>query len=356
MLAALHHLSLPEVVMRRSLSSIFTVVLVSTAIAALALLPPPADAGLGPPNTWTGMGANPNWSTAGNWDAGVPEAGDDLFFPAGAPQSLTGNNDLLAGTTFYRMNFTGTGGGYAIGGNGISVLAGIIATNGAVNQLNLPISLGNPNTFSTTSDLRLFGAITISGANTLTLSGSGAGTVLLGGAVSGTGGLTSSAGQVFVVNDKTYTGPTNVTAGTLVVHQGNLDPASVVTVSGSSALQIANGRSVGPVTVQSPSTLFIGGGGGPSPHIGNVTSLSMNSGSQFQAFMANDSSYSRLNASGNVDLGGAALFILSPFFTSSTGQMFTIIESTGTITGTYNGLPNGADIRGERAPLSDHLR
>ena len=44
--------------------------------------------------TWTGLGADTNWMTAGNWDV-LPVVGDDLVFPPGVPApSLTNNNTL----------------------------------------------------------------------------------------------------------------------------------------------------------------------------------------------------------------------------------------------------------------------
>ena len=42
--------------------------------------------------TWTGGGADNNWSTPGNWGGTVPVAGDDLVFPGGAAR-LSNTND-----------------------------------------------------------------------------------------------------------------------------------------------------------------------------------------------------------------------------------------------------------------------
>ncbi len=53
--------------------------------------------------------------------------------------------------------------------------------------------------------------------------------------------------------------------------------------------------------------------------------------------------YGQLNVTGAVDLGGSTL---SPSlgFTPATGEMFTIIQSTAPIVGTFNGLPEGAPL------------
>ena len=37
-------------------------------------------------DTWSGLGGNGNWSSAGNWSGGAPTPGEILVFPAGATQ------------------------------------------------------------------------------------------------------------------------------------------------------------------------------------------------------------------------------------------------------------------------------
>ena len=73
-------------------------------------------------DNWTGAGSDGNWSTAANWDSGVPQAGWDLVFPGGAGQ--TGNiNDLNANTTFHSITIGGAG--YDLSGNDIDLSNGI---------------------------------------------------------------------------------------------------------------------------------------------------------------------------------------------------------------------------------------
>ncbi|MBN9517776.1 autotransporter-associated beta strand repeat-containing protein [bacterium] len=65
--------------------------------------------------TWTGAGANANWSTPGNWQGGVAPSGAaiDLVFPAGA-QRPANVNDLATGTGINKITVQGTGaGGFA---------------------------------------------------------------------------------------------------------------------------------------------------------------------------------------------------------------------------------------------------
>ncbi len=293
--------------------------------------------------TWTGAGLDAKWSTAANWDGGVtaPVAGDDLVFPLGAAQ-LTSTNDLTLGTSFNSISLTGPVGGYYIGGNGIALVAGLTADNAASNSFSVPITLTASQTFTVSGDRLNLGAIDL-GSNTLTLAGA-TGVVSLDGAVSGTGGLSSSVYVVFVSANASYTGPTTITAGNFVVGGPSLSPSSVVTVSGGGLLQFDNGGSTGPVTVN-VATLACSGGGGSQ--IGNLTDLTMQSGSHFNMAMYGLSNYGQVNASGNVTLGNA-LLNMGWAFTSSTGDAFTIINKTsaGPVTGTFNGLAQGATFTG----------
>ena len=59
--------------------------------------------------TWTGNGADDNWSTGANWGGTAPVAGDALVF-AGTTR-LTPNNDLTASTSFSSITFNAGAGG-----------------------------------------------------------------------------------------------------------------------------------------------------------------------------------------------------------------------------------------------------
>src|SRR5947209_1091938 len=78
------------------------------------------------PSTWTGAGANSNWSTGANWSGGtVPGSGDSLVFPAGVTH-LSAVNDLTAGTVFNSIEIDGSG--YTLSGNAIHLSQGITTT------------------------------------------------------------------------------------------------------------------------------------------------------------------------------------------------------------------------------------
>jgi hypothetical protein len=294
--------------------------------------------------TWTGGGADDNWTTAANWGGTAPSAGDDLVFPGGTPR-LTPNNDFAVNTSFNSIAFNGGSGGYTLSGTPILLVAGISAANTAGNNtVQLPITLTASQTFSCTipgpSDrLTLSGQVDL-GAFTLTLDSAGGSIINVNGVISSTGGVTSSGGGVvFIVANCTYTGPTNISAGDFVLAGSSLSPSSAVTVTGG-LLQFANGASTGPVTATGGT---VGCEGGGTSQIGNVTDLTMQPGSTLFMAMVSVTNFGQLNASGTVNIGGATL-VLAWGFTSSTGNTFTIINKTsgGAVTGTFAGLAEGA--------------
>src|SRR3954454_9209723 len=77
------------------------------------------------PAIWNGAGADSNWMTPQNWVGDVaPVAGEVLEFPSGAVQSASVNN-FPAGTAFAALSLTGPG--YQLGGNPITLSAGVNA-------------------------------------------------------------------------------------------------------------------------------------------------------------------------------------------------------------------------------------
>lgn len=105
--------------------------------------------------TWTGGGTDNNWTTPANWGGTAPVAGDSLVFPAGAAR-LANTNDFPAGTAFVLIGVSGSG--YTLGGNSVSLSAGLATTHpsGTV-TVNLAISGA--------------GGVTVGGAGRLILAG-----------------------------------------------------------------------------------------------------------------------------------------------------------------------------------------
>ena len=88
--------------------------------------------------TWTGNGADSNWTTAANWDSGLPVNNDTLVFPPVANRKSNTNN-FPPTTFFFDIRFTGSG--YTLGGNLLRIDGLVIndATTGA-NTVNLQLT------------------------------------------------------------------------------------------------------------------------------------------------------------------------------------------------------------------------
>jgi autotransporter-associated beta strand protein len=166
--------------------------------------------------TWDGGGTNDNWTTAGNWVGDVaPTAGDDLVFPPGAARLINVNN-FAAGTAFNSIAFTDSG--YRLTGSNVLLTAGIIASHSSgVNEVWLPIQLNANQSFTNTGAgelYLLFQTIDLNGRE-LTF-GVGGGGIAVSSAVVGTGSvLKIGPGRLDLVSSNSYTGTTEVQAGTL---------------------------------------------------------------------------------------------------------------------------------------------
>lgn len=171
--------------------------------------------------TWTGGGADANWSTAGNWscatDTGqAPAAGDSLVFPYGASAArFASNNDLTAGTSFTTITFSGTKGGsdsnYTLAGNAIQLTSGISNTSVSAYDtvINLPITAGGDLTFAVGGGLD-FGASDVTnktialGSHSLAISGTGF--TYFYGPITGSGNITANSGIDLEGDNSGYTG------------------------------------------------------------------------------------------------------------------------------------------------------
>ena len=295
--------------------------------------------------TWTGGGADDNWTTAANWGGTAPSAGDDLEFPGGTPR-LSPNNDFPAGTSFASIAFTGLTGGYTLTGNGVQLVTGLTAGNSTGNStVQLPITLAGPLSFTVliagpSDRLTVSGAVDTNG-NTLSTNPLGGSILNLNGVISGAGQLIQvGPGVTFVVANMTYTGATTVNSGNFVLAGASLSPSSPVTVNGG-LIQYDNDAASGDLNALGGT---VGCEGGGTNQTGHVANLDLQGASTLQMQMVSVTNYGKLITTGDVTLNNPTLF-LGFNFTSATGDAFTIISNGGgSVGGAFSGLPEGATL------------
>jgi autotransporter-associated beta strand protein len=187
--------------------------------------------------TWTGAGTDPKWETASNWaDNAVPSAGDVLVFSGTVTSARNTTPNFAVGG----LTFTADADAFQVGGKPIK-LKGDIANNSKSEQtLNFYITLLRNITVTAGSD------------------------IALGGAVRGDhfGIEKNGIGQLTLRNANTYTGPTTVHAGMLLLASDHaIDPASTLVMDGGQLGLDANvSPAIGPLQVKSPMVLDFGSG------------------------------------------------------------------------------------------------
>jgi autotransporter-associated beta strand protein len=280
-------------------------------------------------------------------------------------QNLAGESaNLTAGpssNTFTISNWSGTA--TLDGGPGTDSLA-LTMTGGTVSTLE-PLSLaGDVVVNSAATTATILGSLDL-GSTTRTFNvaaGSAADALVVSAALRGSGGLTKAGGGRMVLSSpaNSYTGPTTVNGGVLVVNAAQ--SSSPVTVNGSLVGflhvggTLAGAGSVGNLTA-SGGTVSPGTGG---PGLLNTRSVVFSPTAVFVAELNGTTAgrdYDQLNVTGTVSLGGSTLSA-SLGFTSAVGDRFTIINNDGIdpVVGTFDGLPEGAILllNNQRFQISYH--
>ena len=122
----------------------------------------------------------------------------------------------------------------------------------------------------------------------------------------------------------TYTGPTTLNAGTVFANNASaLGSASAVTVNAGATLAI--GSAAGAIGSVSTGVLTVNGG---------VLAIDL-------AGTAAGTTYDQVNVTGTTTLTNAVLNV-SLGYSPNVGDSYTILSSTGAITGTFAGLPNNS--------------
>ncbi len=178
--------------------------------------------------TWN-VDADGNWSSAGNWNGGVPTAaGDVATFGVGSSlRTVTLDASESVGAIFFTNanSFTiadgGLGNTLTLDNNGAGVA--ISVTAGTANSIGTQVSLNDNATLTVSAggSLNVSGVVSSTGAETLTVNG--AGTVILGGANTYTGGTSINGGilNAGVAQNSTVSGPLGA-SGTISFGGGTL--------------------------------------------------------------------------------------------------------------------------------------
>ncbi|MEO5803889.1 MAG: autotransporter-associated beta strand repeat-containing protein [Verrucomicrobiota bacterium] len=235
-------------------------------------------------------------------------------------------------------------------GNALGSTSGsTMVVSGAILVLNNSITVPEPLVlsgalFASTFGKTLTGPITLATNINITVS-SGAG-ITVNSVISGPGGFTiviPSVGFVTLNSNNTYAGTTTVNSGALFVN-GN-QSNSVISFNGG----LLGGKgSVGTITVgNNAQKSLVPGTNGPG--ILTCSDIILDQFSTLRVDVNGTtlgSQYDQLNVNGSVTLSNASLFTASTGVTLSGGEQFVIINNDGAdaISGTFNGLPEGATV------------
>jgi autotransporter-associated beta strand protein len=223
---------------------------------------------------WTGLGADNNWSTAGNWDNNaVPIFPHALTFAGSA--RLSNLNDLNS-ITVSSFTFDSAAGPFVLSGNDINLSGGISFNGNPASPVTETINLNMTWTGDQTINTPTNGNLTLGGnmnasANALTKTGNG--TLTLGGTDAflgyiingGTNVITGNVSVVGTGGTAIYLGKGNTNfSGTMVIQpgasfsvSGSFNDAMVIGQDGGSGRVIQNGGAVS-YNVPGHSFIFVG--------------------------------------------------------------------------------------------------
>lgn len=295
--------------------------------------------------------ANISFSGAGDLTttgAAIVHSANPSVFVTGAGKLTVGSINANTPLTLAKQG----PGPLAITGAAGANIAGVDLGNGTL-IIGNKASLGAGTlTFSTTDGVTLQASATLTGSNKIlnevALNAdaviSGTSNLELGGVIGGAAAnsLTKEgAGTLIISGSNTYSGETIVNGGTLLVNGFN-DPTSAASVTAGTLGGV--GTVAGPVGIASGATVAPGTASTVGTFVTGTTTFV--SGSVFDADIITDSTSSDLLfVDGNLNLAGATL-ATENLGTTTPGSfaVFTIASYTGTLSGTFNGLPEGATV------------
>jgi autotransporter-associated beta strand protein len=181
--------------------------------------------------TWTGGGADNNWTTAANWSGGVPASATTTNVTFSGSTRLAPNQNIASPLKLNTLTFGPTAGSFNLQGSGLDFN----------NNYNFPPSFAtltqnSPNAQTVSAPLYC--------SDALTVGGSGAGGLTLAGPVYGTGSLTMSGSFALTLAGAGSSVPfVGVSSGTVLLGASNVLTAPSPDVSMGSGTFNLNGAS-----------------------------------------------------------------------------------------------------------------
>jgi fibronectin-binding autotransporter adhesin len=312
-----------------------------------ALLPTAAffDVAHAASRTWSGLGADANWSTGANWVGNSPPlAGDDLIFPAG-PANKFNNNDFAQGTAFNSVTVQDAG--YTMGGNGVELntlditAAGITGISWGNGNAGIVVPAGGTFTETIAVGAEVSQNITVDiGDGTVDYNVNGLLTTnhIFFPTDAGSDVIRRGTGTIKITQGSGPEIPWAIQSGVTYFNANNALGANVTQTGG-----IVGGN-------QASLTGYTTAGGTFSP--GNDVfetaqmqiqgTLNVVPGGQYEADINGVNEYDRLFVTGAINLSGP-LFIDASGFTPSGGQTYTLFSNdlADPVVGTFSGMPEG---------------
>jgi fibronectin-binding autotransporter adhesin len=198
--------------------------------------------------TWDGGGTDDNWGTAANWNPdGSPPVGATVDLTFDGSTRLNSVNNYTAFDDFHSLTFAGTAGAFTLSGSAIDLFGKIENYSTATQTIgmDLAINAGQPGTGEfnpINGDLVINSANVFTNGNTLHVYGTNGKTVTFGaGTVISQAGHfnVEQASNVVFLGNNTYTGTTNVLAGSLTVGNGGTTGST-----GTGTVTVASGASL----------------------------------------------------------------------------------------------------------------
>ncbi len=230
---------------RRGISCLITAVLVCTLVARAVIIEAPT--------TWTGLGPNPLWTTASNWQLNTPPSTDGTaqirFGLSNRSEVLVDANQNVKGLTFDFSTYVGYGYytllGNTTSGRTLTLGAGGLTTIGGATSTAALTSAATTSTSATTTSAYSynFGSVYLDSSLGLVLGADQIWSVAsstsldVSGVISGAGKLTLRGdGYLTLDGNNTYTGGTVLESVDLWVGSNTALGSGAVTVTGNSTL------------------------------------------------------------------------------------------------------------------------